>query len=196
MLAALLFGTYRRRVLGLLLLHPEESFHVRELARRTGTAAGTLHRELAQLAEAGLLSREKVGNQLRYRANRECPIFAELASIFRKTSGLGEVLLEALAPLAPRIELALVFGSVARGEERVESDVDLLIVGDVDFGEVVRALYAVQEEIRREVNPVVMSKAELQRRISDGDSFLHEILSRPTIGLIGNQRELGKSGSH
>jgi hypothetical protein len=120
MLASLLFGSYRRRVLGLLLLHPQESFHVREIARQTETNAGTLHKELARLAQAGLLQRERVGNQLRYGANRQCPIFAEMASILRKTSGLADVLLDAISPLARRIKVALIFGSVARGKsERV-----------------------------------------------------------------------------
>ena len=83
----ILFGDYRRRVLGLLLLHPESSFHVREIARATGTTAGTLHKELTKLASVGILAKEPRGNQLAYRANRDCPIFDELASIMRKTSG-------------------------------------------------------------------------------------------------------------
>src|SRR5689334_23579365 len=115
MLAALLFGSYRQRVLGLLLLHPEKAYHVREIARLTDTTPGTLHKELARLAKAGLLSREKVGNQLHYRANRQSPIFEELAGILRKTSGLADVLQGALAGLTRRLKVALIFGSVARG---------------------------------------------------------------------------------
>ena len=88
MLLDLLFGTYRQRVLAQLLLHPESSYHVRELARLTGTTPGTLHKELSRLAEVGLLLREKQGNQVRYQANRECPVFSELAGLFRKTSGI------------------------------------------------------------------------------------------------------------
>lgn len=120
MLASLLFGAYRRRVLGLLLLHPEEAFHVREIARQTETNAGTLHKELARLAQAGLLNRERVGNQLRYSANRQCPIFEELASILRKTSGLADVLLDAIAPLGKRVKVALIFGSVAGAKSERE----------------------------------------------------------------------------
>jgi len=90
-LTELLFSRYRRKLLGLLLLRPDQSFHVRELARLTALPPGTLHRELRQLAEAGLLLSERLGNQVRYRANRDCPIFPELASIFRKTSGLADV---------------------------------------------------------------------------------------------------------
>ncbi len=79
LLSSLLFGTYRGRVLGLLLLHPDQTYHVREIARLTDTSAGTLNRELDKLAQAGLLVREKIGNQLRYAANRQCPVFEELA---------------------------------------------------------------------------------------------------------------------
>ena len=114
-LASLLFTDYRRRVLGLLLLHPEQTYHLRELARTTGTTAGTLARELAKLTEAGVLTCQRIGNQAHYAANRECPIFEELASILRKTSGLADVIAEGLAPLAGRIESAFIFGSMASG---------------------------------------------------------------------------------
>jgi len=194
MLASLIFGTYRRRVLGLLLLHPEEAFHVREIARQTETNAGTLHKELARLAEAGLLKRERVGNQLRYSANRRCPVFEELASLLRKTSGLTDVLLDALTPVAKRIKLALIFGSMARGEERSGSDVDVLLVGAIGFAEAVKALHAAQEKIGREINPVVMSPEEFRRKLSGGDGFLREVLAKDKLFLMGDEDELGKLG--
>ena len=137
----LLFGTYRQRALTQLLLHPDCSYHVRELARLTGTTPGTLHKELARLAAAGLLLREQQGNQVRYRANRECPVFPELAGLFRKTSGAVSVLADALHALEPAPELAIIFGSLARGEENANSDVDLLIIGDATFGDTIKALY-------------------------------------------------------
>ena len=97
MLSSLLFSDYRRRVLGLLLSHPDRSYHVRELARLTGTSAGTLHKELTKLTQGGVLRREAVGNQVRYSADLDCPIFGELASILRKTSGMVDVLVAALS---------------------------------------------------------------------------------------------------
>ena len=97
MSSSLLFSEYRRRVLGLLLLNPDTTYHVRELARLTGTSAGTLHKELTKLTHGGVLRRQEVGNQVRYSANRDCPIFDELASILRKTSGLVDVLAAALS---------------------------------------------------------------------------------------------------
>lgn len=194
MLASLLFGTYRRRVLGLLLLHPEQRFHVREIARQTATNAGTLHKELSRLAQAGLLSRDRVGNQLRYGANRQCPIFEEMASILRKTSGLADVLLDAITPLAKRIGVALIFGSVARGEERSGSDVDVLLVGDIGFADAVKALHPAQETIGREISPVVMSPDEFRRKRSAGDGFLRDVLGKEMLFLIGDEDELGKLG--
>jgi DNA-binding transcriptional ArsR family regulator len=83
-LGTLFFGAYRRQVLGLLLLHPGESFHLREIARDTNTQPGTLRRELMQLADAGVLSRERVGNLVRYKADSACPIYDELRGILKK----------------------------------------------------------------------------------------------------------------
>src|SRR5450759_986912 len=117
-LSSLLFSDYRRRVLGLLLLHPDTTYHVRELARLTGTSAGTLHKELTKLTNGGVLRRQDAGNQVRYNADRNCPIFEELASILRKTSGLVDVLAVALSGIEKNIALAFVFGSVARGKQQ------------------------------------------------------------------------------
>jgi len=140
-----LFPEYRRRVLGLLLLHPEERYHVREIARLTNTTAGTLHRELSKPAKANLLIRELSGNQVYYQANRNFPIYKELTSILKKTSGLVDVLFDALAALADKIEVAFVFGSVAKGTENLGSDIDVLVIGNIDFSDMVIVLYSVQE---------------------------------------------------
>ena len=187
-------GAYRRSVLALLLLHPDRTLHVREIARLTGTTAGTLNKELARLYEAGLLKRERVGNQLRYSANRAHQIFPELAGILRKTVGLADVLVDALAPIAQEIELAFVFGSIARGTETVGSDIDVLIVGKVDFGPVVDALHPAQQQLGREINPKVFSRREWTARLGAKEPFVLEVLSQPKIFLIGNEHELAKLG--
>ena len=127
-IATLLFPEYRRRVLGLLLLKPDLALHGREIARRTGLSPGTITRELGKLADVGLLRREKRGNQQVYSADTTAAVYPELAGILRKTSGLADVLVEALAPL-DGISLAFVFGSVAQGHETANSDVDVMIVG-------------------------------------------------------------------
>ena len=192
MLLDLLFGTYRQRALAQLLLHPESTYHVRELARLTGTTPGTLHKELSRLAEVGLLRREKQGNQVRYQANRECPVFAELAGLFRKTSGLVDVLSEALRSLRPVPELALVFGSLARGDENVRSDVDLLLIADCGFGDAIKALHPAQAILQREINPVLYTAAEFSRRIEARDGFALNIFANPKLFVIGTSNDLGK----
>jgi len=194
-LAALFFGAYRRQVLGLLLLHPDESFHLREIARITNTQPGTLRRELALLAEAGVLQSEKVGNLVRYRASPECPIYDELRGILRKTSGIAEILREALAPLSDRISVAFVYGSVARGDERRASDIDVMVVGTVALEDVVRALHPCQQQLRREINPSVYAPAEFRRKAKDKGAFIARVLASQKLFIVGNADELGKPGA-
>ena len=194
-LPSLLFPEYRRRVLGLLLLRPDEALHGREIARRTGLAAGTITRELTRLAEVGLLKREKRGNQQLYSADTTGPIFTELASILRKTSGMADVLVQALAPVAPRLRLAFVFGSVAQGRETAGSDIDLMLIGDISFREVVELLFPVQTTLGREVNPKVYSVKELSDK-APVEPFLADVLAKPKIFLIGNAHDLEELAGH
>jgi len=187
----LLFSAYRRQVLGLLYLRPEDSLHVREIARLTGVPAGSLHRELRTLTDAGLLLREPVGNQVRYRANRACPIYPELAEIFRKTAGLADVLREALAPLANRITAAFVFGSMAQGTQTGSSDVDVFVVGKVSFSDVVAALSPLRARLGREVNPVVMTPREFTNQRNAGERFVKRVMKEPKLFLMGADDDLG-----
>lgn len=192
MLSDVLFSEYRKRILGMLLLHPEQGYHVRELARLTNTSAGTLHKELSKLSDAGILQTKKVGNQQHYSANVQCPIFEELASIFRKTSGLADVIADALSSVKSQIKLAMVFGSVARGEAQANSDIDLMVVGDISFGDVVSLLHESQATLRREINPVVYSVDSFKTRVEKSDSFIKEILNKPKLFIIGSEHELRK----
>ena len=187
----LLFSSYRRQVLGLLLLRPDDSLYVRQIARLTGVPAGSLHRELAALESAGLLLREPFGNQVRYRANRANPIYAELAEIFRKTSGLADLIRDALAPLADRISTAFVFGSIARETAAANSDVDVCVLGDVMLVQVVGALAPLHERLGRVVNPVVMTLAEFRKQLKTGDRFIRRLASEPKLFVIGNADDLG-----
>lgn len=190
----LMFSAYRRKVLAVLLLHPDEDFHVRELERLTGVPAGSLHRELKALSEAGVLLRSRQGNQVRYQANRSAPLYEELAGIFRKTVGLVDVLRESLQPLADRIDAALVFGSFASGAQRPGSDVDILVIGRVSLLDVVTALGQAQEELRLELNPVVMSRRKFLDAKRNKDRFLKRILDEPKLYVIGDATSLEKPG--
>lgn len=188
-LPSLLFPEYRRRVLGLLLLRPDEALHGREIARRTGLPAGTITRELTKLAEVGLLKRTKRGNQQVYSADTSGPIFTELASILRKTSGLADVLVQALAPAAPKLRSAFVFGSVARGQETGGSDVDVMLIGDLGFREAVELLHPCQATLGREVNPKLFSTREFTDKAAT-EPFLIDVLAKPKIFLIGTAHDL------
>lgn len=195
-LGTVFFGAYRRQVLGLLLLHPDESFHLREIARATNTQPGTLRRELAQLADAGVLSREKVGNLVRYQADQACPIYDELRGILKKTAGVADVLREGLASLSDKISVAFVFGSVASGAERRSSDIDIMVVGSASFEEVVGALHSSQEELRREINPNVYSLAEFKKKAKEKGSFLARVLNGPKLFILGKEHDLRKLGAN
>lgn len=188
----MLFGAYRRQILALLLLRPDESFYVREIGRLTGVPAGSLHRELKLLSDAGLLLRSAAGNQVRYQVDRTCPIQEELAGIFRKTAGLADILREALAPLAGKIRLAFIFGSVAQGRERATSDVDLLVVGSASFAATVAALSSAAKRLRREVNPVVMTKADFEAKLASRDRFVMRVARESKIVLLGDAGEFAE----
>ena len=195
-LASLLFGAYRRDALALLLLHPEDSLHVREIGRITGKAPGTILRELNRLADAGVIIRRPVGNQVQFQANAACPIYEDLRNILKKTAAIADVLREAMEPLADRIQAAFVYGSVARGDERSGSDLDVMILGEAKFAEVVHALAAAQETLRREINPNLYPIREFSAKVAAGDPFLKRVLADKKIFLIGDAHDLGKSASH
>jgi DNA-binding transcriptional ArsR family regulator len=185
-IAAFLLGQNRSAVLSALLLHPEASLHVRELARVTGTSPGSLHRDLRALAELGLLHRQEIGRQVYYRANTESPVFAELAGLLRKTAGLVDVLRAALSPIRDDIKFAFVYGSMASGEEHAHSDVDVMVVGAASFGKAVQALAPVQEQLRREVNPTVFSLPEFKLKLKEPDGFVAQVWRGTKLWLIGD----------
>jgi predicted nucleotidyltransferase len=189
-ITSFLFAEYRRQVLGLLLLHPDMRYHVREIARLTNTTAGTLHRELSKLAKAHVLIREESGNQVYYQANTTFALFEELASILRKTSGLSDVLAEALKPLAKKITAAFIFGSVGRGTETPGSDIDILIIGKISFTDAVKALYSAQTIVKREINPKVYTKLEWKKLLKEDNSFVKEILHAPKLFIIGTINDI------
>lgn len=181
---------YRRKVLAFLILNPHLSVHLRELARLTGASPGTLKKELDSLVGAGLLNREKSGNQMKFSANVDHPIYATLSELIRKTAGLHDVLAGALQPLADRLQVAFVFGSVAKATETSSSDIDLLVVGDVTFGQIIDALYEAQTVLGREINPKVMSRDEWAHKRWEGNTFVTEIISKPKIFIVGSDDDL------
>jgi predicted nucleotidyltransferase len=187
-----LLGQTRSAVLATLLLRPETALHVRELARITGSSPGSLHRELRLLTELGLLTRQEVGRQVHYQANRDSPVFEELSGLLRKTGGLADVLRAALASLAASIELAFVYGSIASGKARSLSDVDVMVLGNVGFAELVRALAPAQATLAREVNATPMMPADFAKKLAEGDGFATSVMKGDKIWLMGTDDDLAK----
>lgn len=191
-LLSVLFGKTRRSILALVFGHAEEAFHLRKILRLAQVSAGAGQRELKRLAEAGILVRTVKENQVLFRANPECPIFDELKNLISKTAGLVDILREALEPVRSGIKVALVYGSLARGKATANSDIDLLVVGDVSFENVVGSTAGAQGILRREINPLVMSSAEFQDRISKGEHLLESIMKSPFLPVLGDPREFSR----
>lgn len=190
-LAEALFSGVQRRLLALFYGQPDRSYYTNELLRLTATGRGGLQRELARLVSAGLVNGTAVGNQKHYQANRAAPIFHELRGIVLKTFGLADVLRDVLAPLAGRIRVAFIFGSVAKGSDTAASDIDVLVVGDdMAYADLFNALSAAEETLGRKINPTLYGTAEFGRKVRDDNHFVTRVLAQPKIFLIGTEDDL------
>jgi predicted nucleotidyltransferase len=188
-----LFPATRQEILAALLLHADESWYLSDLAAHLKRRnPSSLQRELESLVEAGILLRRQEGNRVYFTANRTCPIFEELAAIFAKTTGLAYVVRGALEPLADRIFLAMIHGSIARADEHAASDVDLLIVGDVGLSELSVTLRKAERKLSRAINASTYSPHEFTSKVAAGNHFLTTVLKREKLYLIGNEDDLGQ----
>ena len=191
-LSKTLFGKTRRAVLSLLYSHVNDAYYLRQIVRAAGVGLGGVQRELKQLSHAGIIQRIVRGHQVYYQANLQCPVFAELKNLVLKTVGVGAALQAALTPLGDRIDVAFIYGSVARSEEHRDSDVDVLVVGKVSFAEIVSSLSEAQKTIGREINPTVYPPEEFRSKLAAGHHFLNSVLRGPMFFLIGDKRELAR----
>jgi predicted nucleotidyltransferase len=192
-LADALFSGTQQRILGLLFGQPERSFYANELITLTGSGSGAVQRELARLANSGLVVVRLIGRQKHYQANPVSPIFAELCGIASKTMGLADPLRQALAPLAPRIRAAFIYGSVARRQDRASSDIDLMLVSDeLSYPDVFGALESASRRLGREVKPTIYSRQEWAERSARGDGFVKRVLAQPRIWLSGGDDALAQ----
>ena len=164
-----------------------------ELARHLEVTPSSLQRELESLVRAGLLLRRQDGRRAYFKANVEAPQFPELCGLIEKTAGIVPALKAALADFDNQIELALVYGSIARGEEHADSDVDLMIVGTLKQIDVLAALRKLEAGFRREVNVTLFSPDEFHHKLGTGDHFLHTVLKGKTDLLKGTLHELGET---
>ncbi len=180
----------RQGVLAAVLLQSHRRWFVSELSRHLEVSPGTLHRELQRLIRAGILVRRKEGKQVYYEANPECPFLGELNGLLAKTAGVIDLVREALLPLAKRIEVAFVYGSVARGEEIATSDLDLMVVGPIGLKDLSPALERLREHLFRPVNATVFPPAEFARKVRAKDHFLRSVLDAPKLFVLGSARGL------
>jgi len=170
---------------------PDSALYMRELERRTGFAIGTVQTELKKLQRLDIISSVKDGNRVYYRANNAHPLYPEIRALVLKTSGLADVIVNALGNETD-IRVAFVFGSFARQEEKAGSDVDLMVVGDIGLRKLTGLLMNVSGKIGREINPHVFSEKEFVKRKKDQDHFLNQVLEAPKIFIIGTEHELAE----
>lgn len=192
--SAALFGKTRQVLLGLFYGHVDQSYYVRQILRAVDLGQGAVQRELSRLTTAGLLRKEQKGHQVYYQANPDSPLFAELKNLVVKTVGMGDLLRLGLQKLADQIQVAFVYGSLAEGRETNDSDIDLMVVGEVTFKEVTSTLYPLQEQLGREINFSVVPPGEFRRKIKGGNHFLKSMLQTPKIFIVGDQRVLNRLG--
>lgn len=194
-IATALFSDSQSRVLRWLFGQPERGFHLNELRRLTGLGSASLQRELNRLTDAGLVHSERVGNLRRFQADPRSPVFGELVALTRKTLGIEHVLREALSPLAPQLEAAWIYGSVAKQSDTAQSDVDVMLVGNgLTLADVLELLVPLEAQLGRKINPTCYTPTEFERRRAEPDSFVNRVLAQPILPLIGEAREPGRAG--
>jgi predicted nucleotidyltransferase len=186
-LADALFTKVQQRVLGLLFGQPSRRFQSGEIIRLARSGTGAVHRQLGRLAAAGLLTVTRTGNQKHYQARADSAVFDELRGLIVKTVGLAEPLREALAARADEIRAAFVYGSVAKGIDRAQSDIDLMVISDsLHYQEVFDALQNVEATLGRTVNPTVVTRRDWQKRRTTANSFAARVAAQPRLFVIGS----------
>ena len=180
----------RSKVLGWLFTHPDERYFVRQLTSLVKEDSTNVSRELSRLEKAGILVSTIEGKHKYYQANRQSPLFDELHGLMLKTVGVADIIKKALEPRMADIKLAFIFGSLAKKSENRFSDIDLLVVGNITFGEVVDLISTAEGTLNRELNPVVYTLSEFNKRISENHYFISDILSGDKIFVVGDENEL------
>lgn len=180
-----LFPKIRAELLAALVLHPERWWFQADLAKHLGVSPSALQRELKRMSEAGILLRRVDGRRVYYKADPRCPFLSELQGLFLKTAGMVDVVAEALKKLRSKISTALVFGSIARGDELSRSDVDLLVVGELGLSDLTPALKRAEAKLAREIQAIVYRPEEFRAKLKSKDHFLTSVLDGPTLPIIG-----------
>jgi len=190
-----LFTKTQQKVLGLLFGKPDKSFYTNEIMRWVSMGRGTVSRELERLVGAGLLTVNREGNQNHYQANANSPIYNELTSIVRKTFGVADEIREALGPLDEHIDLAFIYGSIAKGSDTKSSDIDLMIVAKkLSYGDVMEVLLPLEESLQRTISTTLYVKKDFIAKLNAGNSFVTRVMEQPKIVIKGDEDGIGKTG--
>ncbi|AQU06474.1 ArsR family transcriptional regulator [Dehalococcoides mccartyi] len=185
-----LFGKARRGILSLLYGHLDEEYYLRQIARITDIGVGPVQRELKQLTDSGIIQRRVHNQQVYYQANPMNPVFKELKSLITKTFGMTDILRSALLPSASLIKVAFIFGSIASGNEDKTSDIDIVVIGDISFGDTVTLLSDAEKQLNREINSVVYPTSEFRQKIGKDNYFINNVLEGEKIFIIGDAHGL------
>lgn len=187
-----LFSKVQQRVLGLIFGHADRSFYTSEIVRSVHSGTGAVERELSRLQRSGLVSVERIGNQKHYRANQQSPIFEELKSLVLKTVVLSEPLRIALQPYANKITAAFVYGSVAKGSDTAQSDIDLMVIGnELNYSDLYTAAQHTERVLGRKINPLFLSAQDWKRKAMQKGSFVNKMRAQPKMFLFGSEEDLG-----
>jgi predicted nucleotidyltransferase len=190
-LGSVLFTNTQQRVLACLFGQPERSYFANELIHLTGAGSGAVQRELKRLSESGLITSQMRGNQRHFQANPHSPIFQELTQIVQKTFGLALPIREALAPYQEAIRCAFIFGSIAKKQDTVASDVDLFVISDsLSYADLVNQLLGTEVRLGRGINTTIYTEADVRQRLMDGNAFLSRVLEQPKVWIIGNESDI------
>ena len=190
-----LFTKTQQRVLGLLYGKPEQSFYTNEIVRWADMGRGTIRRELERLASAGLLLVTREGNQLHYQANHSNPIYHELLGIVRKTFGIADVIRAVLAPVFEQIDLAFIYGSIAKREDTASSDIDLLVITDsLAYTDLMAVLTDAEQSLGRPINPSIYTAGQIKEKLEQKNAFLTRVMEQPKLWVKGNEDDIKEFG--
>src|SRR5437764_6537469 len=187
-----LFPRVRQRILAATYGQPERWWFLSELAFFIASRPSSLQQELKSLSTSGLLRTKRDGNRIYFKAETDSPVFEPLRKLIEQTLGITEDLRESLLPLADKIAIAFIFGSVARAEEHTLSDVDLMIVGETGLSDLSSVMRSLEKTFGREINATCYSASEFARKVRDGNHFLISVLEGQKTFLIGGPDELDK----
>lgn len=190
-----LFTKTQQKVLSLLFGKPQQSFYTNEIVRWADMGRGTVRRELDRLVATGLIVMRKAGNQHHYQANPACPIYQELVGIVKKTFGMAGVIQAALLPLESDIELAFIYGSIAKGEEVATSDIDLMVIADsLEYADLMALLTEAEQSLSRPINPSIYTKEQVVTKLKQKNAFLTRLMEQPKLWVKGSEDDIKEIG--